>query len=82
MKLPEQYPTEWANTGLNLSKGAYKVMMVISIIATALTGFFSLVSLTFAKGVGIIVVTIAIFVYANYRLKSGKVNITSTEDLG
>ena len=82
MKLPEQYPTEWANTGLNISAGMYRFMMWVSIVASLLTGVFSLMSLDAAKAIGTVVATVLLYVYANYMIKSGKVNITSTQDLG
>ncbi len=82
MKLPEQYPEEWANTGLNISAGMYRMMMWVSIVASLLTGVFSLMSLTVPLMIGTVVATAFIFWYANYCLKSGKVNITSTQDLG
>lgn len=82
MKLPEQYPTEWANTGLNISAGMYRFMMWVSIIASLMTGVFSLMSLTLPLIIGTVVATILIYVYSNWCIKSGKVNITSTTDLG
>jgi len=82
MKLPEMYPEEWANTGLNISAGMYRLMMWVSILASALTGVFSLMSLDAAKAIGTVIATVLIYVYANYMIKSGKINITSTTDLG
>ncbi len=82
MKLPEEYPTEWANTGLNISAGAYRLMMWVSIVASLLTGVFSLMSLTMPLAIGTVVATVAIYVYSNYMIKSGKIEITSTQDLG
>ena len=82
MKLPEQYPEEWANTGLNISAGMYRLMMWVSIVASLLTGVFSLMSLTVPLMIGTVFATAFIFWYSNYCLKSGKVNITSTQDLG
>ena len=82
MKLPEQYPTEWANTGLNISAGMYRFMMWVSIVASLLTGVFSLMSLTMPLIIGTVAATAFIFWYSNYCIKSGKVNITSTQDLG
>ena len=82
MKMPQMFPEQWPNNAFNLSPAAFKVLMVVSMIASALTGTFSLTSLTPALMIGTVVVTIGIFVYANYMIKSGKVNITSTQDLG
>lgn len=81
MKLPEQFPTEWANTGLNISAGMYRVMMWVSIVASLLTGVFSLMSLTLPLMIGTVAATIFIFLYSNYCVKSGRANITSTQDL-
>jgi len=82
MKLPEQYPTEWANKGFNLSPSAYRGLMVLSIIASALTGYFSLTSLTLPLAIGTVFATAFLFIYSNYMIKSGKIDITSTTDLG
>lgn len=82
MKLPEKYPTEWANSGIKMSPNFYRFLMWISIIASLLTGVFSLMSLTLPLMIGTVVATIFIFIYSAYCLKSGKVNITSTTDLG
>lgn len=82
MKLPEQYPNEWKGTGLNISPTFYRVMMWVSIVASALTGYFSLTSLTLPLAAGTVVATIFIYIYAGWCLKAGKVDITSTTDLG
>ncbi len=82
MKLPEMFPEEWNSTGLGISPRAFRVMMWVSIVASLLTGFFSLTSLTLPLAIGTVVVTILIFVLASYLVKSGKVDITSTTDLG
>ena len=82
MKLPEMYPTEWANTGLNISAGMYRFMMWVSIVASLLTGVFSLMSLNLVMAVGTVIATVFMFWYANYCIKKGKVDITSTTDLG
>ena len=82
MKLPEMYPTEWEGTGLGISPGMYRLMMWVSIVASLLTGFFSLTSLDLPKAIGTVVATILMFVIAAYLVKSGKIDITSTQDLG
>ena len=56
--------------------------MIVSMIASSLTGIFSLASLTMPLAIGTVVVTVLIFIYSNYMIKSGKVKITSTTDLG
>ncbi len=82
MKLPEMFPEEWKNTGFNISPAMFRILMWISIVASLLTSVFSLMSLTLPLAIGTIGAIIAIYVYANYMIKSGKVNITSTQDLG
>lgn len=82
MKLPEKFPKEWASTGLKISPAFYRLMMWVSIVASALTGFFSLTSLTLPLAIGTVVATVFIYVYAGWCLKAGKVDITSTTDLG
>lgn len=82
MKMPKMFPEQWPNNAFNLSEGAFKALMVVSMIASSLTGFFSLTSLTMPLAIGTVVVTVLIFIYSNYMIKSGKVDITSTTDLG
>lgn len=82
IKLPAQYPEEWANSGLPISAGMYKVLMYISMVASALTGVFSLMSLDLTMAIGVVVVTVLIYVYSAYLIKAGKIDITSTADLG
>ncbi len=82
MKLPEMFPTEWENSGLKVSKGMFKGMMCLSIVASALTASFSFISLTPIMGAGVIVATIIMFVYSSYMVKAGKINFQSTKDLG
>lgn len=82
MKLPEKFPKEWASTGLKISPAFYRLMMWVSIVASALTGFFSLTSLTLPLAIGTVVATAFIYIYAGWCLKAGKVDITSTTDLG
>ena len=82
MKMPKMFPEQWPNNAFNLSEGAFKALMVVSMIASSLTGFFSLASLTLPLAIGTVVVTVLIFIYSNYMIKSGKVDITSTTDLG
>lgn len=82
MKMPEMFPNEWANSGLKCSPTLYRVLMVISIITSLMTGFFSLTSLTTSLAIGTVVMTIGMFAWAQYRLKKGYVKIVSTADLG
>lgn len=82
MKMPEMFPEQWPNNAFGLSAGAFKALMVVSMIASSLTAFFSLTALTPALAIGTVFMTVFIYVYANYMVKSGKVNITSTTDLG
>ncbi|MBQ8603301.1 MAG: APC family permease [Oscillospiraceae bacterium] len=82
MKMPEMFPEQWPNNAFNLKAGTFKALMVVSMIASALTGYFSLTSLTPGLMIGTVVMTIAIYVYASYMIKSGKIDITSTTDLG
>ena len=81
MNLPERYPEQWANSGLKCSPAFYRFLMVVSIITSLMTGFFSLTSLTLPLAIGTVVATALIFVWAWIRLKSGKVNIVTTQDM-
>ena len=82
MRLPELFPEEWANSGIKCSPTLYRVLMVISIITSLMTGFFSLTSLNTTLAIGTVIMTIAMFAWAQFRIKKGYVNIVSTADLG
>ena len=81
MSMPERFPEEWANSGLKCSPTLYRILMVISIITSLMTSFFSLTSLTLPMAIGTVIATILIFVWTWYRMKKGYVNITSTTDM-
>ena len=81
MSMPERFPEEWANSGLKCSPTLYRILMVISIITSLMTSFFSLTSLTLPLAIGTVIATILIFVWTWYRMKKGYVNITSTTDM-
>ena len=81
MNLPERYPEQWANSGLKCSPALIDIRIVVSIITSLMTGFFSLTSLTLPLAIGTVVATALIFVWAWIRLKSGKVNIVTTQDM-
>ncbi len=82
MKLPEMFPEEFANSGLPISAGMFKGLMALSILASSLTAVFSFMSLTGAIAIGTAFMTVFAFGYAYYLIKSGKIEITSTKDLG
>ena len=81
MNMPERFPEEWANSGLKCSPTLYRILMVISIITSLMTSFFSLTSLTLPLAIGTVVATVLIFVWTWYRLKKGYVHIVSTTDM-
>ncbi len=82
MKLPDRFPEEWEKSDLKMSKGLFKGLMCLSIVASSLTASFSFMSLTGSLAVGIVAITVFIFAYSAYLVKAGKANITSTQDLG
>lgn len=79
--MPERFPEEWANSGLKCSPTLYRILMVISIITSLMTSFFSLTSLTLPLAIGTVVATVLIFVWTWYRLKKGYVHIVGTTDM-
>ena len=55
MSMPERFPEEWANSGLKCSPTLYRILMVISIITSLMTSFFSLTSLTLPMAIGTVI---------------------------
>ena len=82
MKLPEMYPEEWENCSIKCSKGLFKAMLGISIVTSLITSLFSLRNLTIPQAIGSLIMSIIVFAYPAIRLKSGKVKIVSTADMG
>ena len=71
MNMPERFPEEWANSGLKCSPTLYRILMVISIITSLMTSFFSLTSLTLPLAISTVVATVLIFVWTWYPSQEG-----------
>ena len=81
MRLPEMFPEEWAKSELKCSPTFFRFLMVISIITSLMTSFFSLRNLTLPLAIGSIVMSVVVFVWPWFRLKQGCVKIVSTADM-
>ncbi len=80
-RLPQKFPEAWENCSLHCSYPVYCILLTISGIASLLIGIFSLQLLDRVGIIGNIVLTIAMFIYAHWRLKSGKVELRSIEGI-
>lgn len=75
--LPERFGDEWEQKSIPLSIGAFRVCMVISIIASILVAVMSLSTLDTFNLICNLCMTVLLFLWAWYRIKSQKVIIGS-----
>ena len=73
MNVPSKFSKEWTESGIKLSAGLYRVLMVISTIASILLVAYCFISNSLK--VATLIVTAIVFIYGIIRSKSDKVNI-------
>ena len=78
MTVPDRYVKEWKASGMKLSVGLYRALLVISSIAAIILGYFYFTS-NDLKGI-MIAVTIGIAVYAVLVTKFGHVEISAKKE--
>lgn len=81
LKLPKQFPDAWAKCGMHCPYWVYVTAIVVSMLASLVTAVFSLLSLNMAGMIGNVVFTTFLFIYAWWRMKSGKVRLQSVESV-
>ncbi len=80
-KLPHKYPEAWANCGLHCPYWLYCLLLVLSMLASLITAVFSLLGLDAVGLIGNLVITVFLFGFSYWRLKSGKVQIHSVDSV-
>lgn len=80
-KLPQKFPEQWEKCGLRCPYWLYCLLLVLSIIASLITAVFSLFGLDMVGIIGNLALTVILFVYSGLRLKSGKVNMISVQNV-
>lgn len=78
-KLPKKYPDAWAKCGLRCPYWLYCVLLVLSMIASLVTAVFSLLGLDMIGLLGNLLLTLFLFGFSFWRVKSGKVQLHSIE---
>lgn len=78
-KLPKKYPDAWAKCGLRCPYWLYCVLLVLSMIASLVTAVFSLLGLDMVGLLGNLLLTLFLFGFSFWRVKSGKVQLHSIE---
>lgn len=81
LKMPKQYPEEWASCGMHCPYWLYCVLLILSMFASLITAVFSLAALDMAGIIGNLAIIVFMFVYSYARLKLGKVDMKSVEDI-
>ncbi len=81
MRLPKIFPEQWKNSPFNISQGLLNFFCISATIVLIVQIYFNLISLTPALIVANVVLLGVSIIYALYRHKSGKVQMTiSYED--
>ncbi len=78
-KLPKKYPETWANCSMHCPYWLYCVLLVLSILASLITAVFSVIGLDMTGILGNVLLTAFLFGFSFWRLKSGKVDMSSIE---
>lgn len=78
---PKKYREAWEKCGLHCPYWLYCVLLVLSIIASLVTAVFSMLSLDFVGIIGNVFLTVFLFLFSFWRLKSGKVQMKSVEGI-
>lgn len=78
-KLPKKYPESWKNCNLHCPYWLYCTLLVLSMIASLVTAVFSMLGLNLVGIVGNLVLTVFLFGYSFWRVKSNKVQLHSIE---
>lgn len=79
--LPKKYPEAWEKCSLRCPHWLYCLLLALSIIASLVTAVFSLLGLDTVGILGNVGLTVFLFVFSFWRLKSGKVELKSVEGI-
>ncbi len=78
MKVPERFPEQWAERKVKMSVSLYRLLLVLSCLASVILTAYCFVSNDFKLTVTVI--TIVIFAYGIIRGKSDKITIRAKEE--
>lgn len=73
MNVPTKFEKEWRESGIKMSVGLYRFLLVISMVASMILVAYCFLSNSFK--IAVVIVTIAIFAYGALRSRSKNVNI-------
>lgn len=80
-RIPKRFPKEWDACALKVPYWFFCLLIVLSMAASLITAIFSMMSQTTAGIIGNIALTIFLFAFSFWRLKSGKVELKSVEGI-
>lgn len=78
-QLPKNYPDAWERSNLRCPYWLYCGLLILSMAASLITAVFSLLGLDLAGVLGNLILTLFLFGFSAWRLKSGKVEMHSIE---
>lgn len=81
LNLPKRFPDAWDKCSLKCPYPVFVALVVLSILGSLVTAYFSVAGTDIFTIIGNIVLTLIMFVYATLRVKSGKVQLKSIEGI-
>ena len=80
-RIPKKFPKEWANCALHCPYWVYCLLLVLSMVASLITAIFSMLSQNLTGILGNLAMTVFLFGFSFWRLKSGKVELKSIQSV-
>lgn len=80
IKLPELLPEEWESSPFKCSKGKLTFFCILATIVLLIQVWLNFISLTNALKIGQVGFIVVAYLYAHFRYKSGKVQMTVSYD--
>lgn len=80
-RLPQKYPDTWSKCSLHCPYWLYCLLLVLSIAASLITAVFSLMGLGTVGLVGNLILTVFLFGFSFWRLKTGKIDLKSIQNV-
>ena len=81
ISLPKRFPEAWEKCDLKCSYPVFVALIVLSILGSLVTAYFSVAGTDMFTIIGNAVLTIVMFTYATWRVKSGKIELKSIQNI-
>lgn len=81
ISLPKRFPEAWEKCDLKCYYPVFVALIVLSILGSLVTAYFSVAGTDMFTIIGNAVLTIVMFTYATWRVKSGKIELKSIQNI-